>query len=118
MVTDQTSLRGRPLERLRLAIGDGRFNKWAILIAVVGLVLLTHYHIVSPLRQLPSPIYGGDYYYQLGQTNHVASGGSPLHSSKPPPSHPQLPYPTAWTAAQCASCSTFWRLRITGRSSM
>ena len=40
-----------------------------------------HYVISSPLESLPSPIYGGDYYYQLGQTNHVKYGGSPLDSA-------------------------------------
>lgn len=40
-----------------------------------------HYLVVSPLKTLPSPIYGGDYYYQLGQTNHVKYGGNPLESA-------------------------------------
>lgn len=43
-------------------------------------ILILHFLIVSPLKSLPSPLYGGDYYYQLGQTNHVKYGGNPLQS--------------------------------------
>lgn len=31
--------------------------------------------VVSPLNQPPSPMYGGDYFYQLGCTNNIKYGG-------------------------------------------
>lgn len=37
--------------------------------------------IVKEYKALPSPIYGGDLYFQLGATNHVKYGGNPLESS-------------------------------------
>ena len=51
------------------------------LAVVIAWVLFAHYRIAGPLQQLPSPLYGGDDYFQLGQTNHVAAGGNPLGSA-------------------------------------
>lgn len=31
--------------------------------------------VVGSFQQLPSPLYGGDYYHQLGAVNHIMSGG-------------------------------------------
>ena len=36
---------------------------------------------ISSFNQLPSPIYGGDYYYQMGSVNHIRYGGNPFESS-------------------------------------
>ena len=35
----------------------------------------------SNFKSLPSPLYGGDYYYQAGSINHIRYGGDPLESS-------------------------------------
>lgn len=51
-----------------------------ILVVLILIFSATQYFIVSPLQSLPSPIYGGDYYYQLSGTNHVKYGGNPLVS--------------------------------------
>ncbi len=51
------------------------------LIAIIAFFLVLHFTLTSPLIALPSPIYGGDYYYQLGQTQHVKYGGSSLESA-------------------------------------
>ncbi len=51
-----------------------------IVVCLIVFVSIIHYSIVDPLKSLPSPLYGGDYYYQLGATNHVKYGGSPLDS--------------------------------------
>lgn len=48
---------------------------------VLIFLLVMNFVVVDKLVSLPSPLYGGDYYYQLGQTNHVKYGGSPLDSS-------------------------------------
>lgn len=44
-------------------------------------LLVMNFMVLNKLIALPSPLYGGDYYYQLGQTNHVKYGGSPFESS-------------------------------------
>jgi hypothetical protein len=36
---------------------------------------------ISEMKQLPSPLYGGDYYAQLGAINHVRYGGSAFVTS-------------------------------------
>ena len=55
-------------------------NNW-MFIAVLGFLAFLNYLYLSPLESLPSPIYGGDYYYQLGQTNHFKFGGNPFESA-------------------------------------
>lgn len=51
----------------------------------LALVLLAYFtlqhELTGQMKQLPSPIYGGDYYYQAGAVNHVKYGGSPAESS-------------------------------------
>ena len=56
----------------------------------LGLVLLCLYIIIgsglqiysySQFKSLPSPIYGGDYYFQMGMVNHIRYGGNPLESN-------------------------------------
>lgn len=43
--------------------------------------LIVNYAYTRNLQSLPSPMYGGDYYFQLGAVNHVKYGGNPLDSS-------------------------------------
>ena len=50
-------------------------------IGALGFLAALNYLYLSPLESLPSPLYGGDYYYQLGQTSHFKFGGSPFDSS-------------------------------------
>lgn len=52
-----------------------------LIVLLTAYYLVLHGNITSGLRQLPSPIYGGDYYYQLGSVNHMLFGGDPLKSS-------------------------------------
>ncbi len=53
----------------------------AALLLVLTIVGLLQYVTLASFHSLPAHVYGGDYYYQLGQTQHVASGGSPLDSA-------------------------------------
>lgn len=53
---------------------------WAVLSLLIIFFLAMNYLILKPLVSLPSPLYGGDYYHQLGSTNHVKYGGNPLVS--------------------------------------
>jgi|TARA_Y100000310_G_scaffold290194_1_gene317192 hypothetical protein len=57
-----------------------RKQNWMFL-GALGFLAALNYLYLSPLESLPSPIYGGDYYYQLGQTSHFKFGGSPLDSA-------------------------------------
>jgi len=59
----------------------GRLVNYAILLAIIFFLLFINYLFIKPLISLPAPLYGGDYYFQLSQTNHVKYGGSPLESS-------------------------------------
>ncbi len=45
------------------------------LIVVLLMFLVNLHYLVSEFEQLPSPIYGGDYYHQLGQVQHILDGG-------------------------------------------
>ncbi len=55
-------------------------QNWMFL-GALGFLTALNYLYLSPLESLPSPIYGGDYYYQLGQTSHFKFGGSPFDSA-------------------------------------
>jgi len=60
--------------------------KWLLIVLLIQLGF--NALMLSGLLSLPSPIYGGDYYYQLGQTNHVKYGGNPVESATIPGSLP------------------------------
>ncbi len=55
-------------------------KNWFLLVLLV-VALFGNYFVTNPMRSLPTMLYGGDYYYQLGQTYHVASGGNALESA-------------------------------------
>lgn len=57
--------------------------RYQIILTVLGLILvfLINYNIVHGLVALPAPFYGGDVYFELGQTQHFLNGGSPLDAS-------------------------------------
>jgi len=50
-----------------------------IIYIIVGVYV--QYNGIIKFNSLPSPIYGGDYYYQMGSIIHVIEGGNPLESS-------------------------------------
>jgi hypothetical protein len=55
---------------------------------VSAVALAANASVTFPLRALPSPLYGGDFWYQLGQTSYVLRGGNPLGSGSIPGSLP------------------------------
>jgi hypothetical protein len=57
------------------------FKNHYIIIFVILFFIASHYYIIKDYEALPSPLYGGDFYFQLGATNHVKYGGNPLDSS-------------------------------------
>jgi len=62
-------------------------------ILIIYLILLTS--LITSFKQLPSPLYGGDYYYSMGTIQHVLGGGSPFVSSNVLGSEPiYLPFYT------------------------
>ena len=52
-----------------------------LLILYIILGMFIQYNGISEFKSLPSPIYGGDYYYQMGVIWHIREGGNPLESS-------------------------------------
>jgi len=50
-------------------------------IALLAIYLVLQINLLSSFKQLPSPIYGGDYYFSLGSVQHMMSGGNPFVSS-------------------------------------
>lgn len=51
------------------------------MIGIILMYLFLQNGIISQYKALPSPVYGGDYYFQLGSINHIRYGGNPLGSS-------------------------------------
>jgi hypothetical protein len=60
------------------------------LVLVVGLAM--QYGYLSTLQQLPSPLYGGDYYNGLGGVNHIYNGGNVLESAQMAGEPPWVPW--------------------------
>ncbi|XRO74681.1 hypothetical protein ACO3TA_04630 [Methanocaldococcus sp. 28A] len=58
-------------------------SKLSILFLILYIILgaFIQYNGISQFKSLPSPIYGGDYYYQMGVIWHIREGGNPLESS-------------------------------------
>ncbi|WP_423792567.1 hypothetical protein ACPB8Q_07575 [Methanocaldococcus indicus] len=58
-------------------------NKLPILILLFYIIFgaILQYYGISQFKSLPSPIFGGDYYYQMGVIWHIREGGNPLESS-------------------------------------
>lgn len=50
-----------------------------LLLLIIYVIFQTN--LIFGFKQLPSPIYGGDYYYSMGTIQHVISGGNPFASS-------------------------------------
>ncbi|MCD6464674.1 hypothetical protein J7L02_04115 [Candidatus Woesearchaeota archaeon] len=53
--------------------------------ALIGMILLfmiIDYSLISQLKQLPSPLYGGDYYNHLGTMQHIFQGGSVFENAQ------------------------------------
>ncbi len=49
--------------------------------AVILFYLFLQFGLVSSFNSMPSPLYGGDYYFQLGNVNHIYYGGNWFGSS-------------------------------------
>ncbi|WP_456418655.1 hypothetical protein [Methanocaldococcus infernus] len=59
------------------------YKKLPILLLIFYIIFgaILQYEGISQFKSLPSPIYGGDYYCQMGAINHIRYGGNPLESS-------------------------------------
>jgi hypothetical protein len=53
-------------------------------LVILGLLitLFINYSFVSTMKQVPSPLYGGDFYNGLGGVIHITDGGNPLESAQ------------------------------------
>src|SRR3989344_8578193 len=71
----------------------GRFSYGDILFLLVSLVMLSYtFGFVTQLKQIPSPLYGGDYYNGLGGVIHILDGGSILNSAQMAGEIPWVPW--------------------------
>jgi len=50
--------------------------------SIIFVFVFLNYDLISKLKQLPSPIYGGDLYYHLGMMYHILDGGSIFENSQ------------------------------------
>lgn len=75
-----------PGTKIRLEGADIAF----ILILVISLFL--NFSLISELKQMPSPLYGGDLYNGLGGVNHILSGGNVLESAQMVGEPPWVPW--------------------------
>ncbi len=55
------------------------WQDYALLVLFLVYVIF-QINLVSQFQQMPSPLYGGDYYHQMGAVNHVIYGGAPFKS--------------------------------------
>ena len=46
-------------------------------VIVLIIILIKTFLLLSPLQQLPSPLYGGDVYFHFGVINHIYTGNAP-----------------------------------------
>ncbi|MCX6772299.1 MAG: hypothetical protein NTV88_00830 [Candidatus Micrarchaeota archaeon] len=53
-----------------------------VYVLICLLLLSLSFGIVSKYKQIPSPLYGGDYYKGLGDVTHIVDGGSVFESSQ------------------------------------
>jgi len=63
--------------------------------AFMGLLLILiiiNILLIAPLKQLPSPLYGGDFYNHLGGMEHIAQGGSLFSSGQMLGEMPWVPW--------------------------
>lgn len=73
--------------------GSIRIGCWQDVAFAVLLIygLVSNYALISEFKQLPSPIYGGDYYHHLGMMYHLERGGSPFENSLQKGETPWIP---------------------------
>ncbi len=64
--------------------------KYVLLLALI--VAVVNYQFLSQFKQLPSPLYGGDYYNHLGTMYHIFYGGSILESGQLTGEIPWVPW--------------------------
>ncbi len=70
---NEITTRGLIISKLKLP--------YLMLIFYIILGLFLQFFEVSGFKALPSSLYGGDYYYQMGSVSHILSGGNPFESS-------------------------------------
>ncbi|MCX8175214.1 MAG: hypothetical protein N3E51_03350 [Candidatus Micrarchaeota archaeon] len=70
-----------------------RQNAGTVLFALVSIfILYSSSAFLSKLQQIPSPLYGGDYYNGLGGVIHIVDGGNPLESAQMAGQVPWVPW--------------------------
>jgi len=66
-------------DKIKLIIKNLKWQDY-VFIGIIVIYLVLQINLMSGFKALPSPIYGGDYYYSMGTVQHVLSGGNPFVS--------------------------------------
>ena len=78
MISDGTARHDAPGPSAMVRLFD---RPVLFLLLASALLALYTFGTVARFRSLPSPLYGGDLYYQQGVVEHILAGGNPLTSS-------------------------------------
>ncbi|MDO8554734.1 MAG: hypothetical protein Q7S22_08045 [Candidatus Micrarchaeota archaeon] len=69
------------------------FKKIPVYLYVLMLIIvIINFNLLKDLKQLPSPLYGGDYYGHLGSMYHIFYGGNILNSGQMLDTTPLVPW--------------------------
>jgi len=68
-------------------------KRWEVgaLVGIIILIIFLQLNVISGLRQLPGPLYGGDFYYHLGVISHLYDGGSIFENTQALGEYPWTP---------------------------
>ncbi len=73
-------------------LGKDVENADLLFAAVLLVVLYLNFGMLSTLKEIPSPLYGGDLYNGLGGVNHIMAGGSIFSSAQMTGEIPWVPW--------------------------
>lgn len=69
------------MRNLHRAITKDRIIDFSIVALLSAIFIYLNVNYIAPLKSLPSPVFGGDYYYQMGAIEHLRDGGGFIASS-------------------------------------
>ena len=72
---------GRDTEKENKTFYGGNIISGILTVSILAIYILLQSDLISSFESLPSPLYGGDYYYQLGGVYHIYRGGNPTYGS-------------------------------------
>lgn len=83
--------KGEPGEAMKVLGKEIENADWGFLLILLASMAL-NLDFISQLKQIPSPLYGGDLYNGLGGVNHIMEGGNPFESAQMAGEPPWVPW--------------------------